>query len=101
MGCLFVIVAGFFPRVALLILWLARPELFGAAFANLLLPVLGIIFLPYTLLFFVVLWSPDGLSNLDWVWMVLALLLDLSSYGSWGYVNRDRYFRRRTSESNQ
>ena len=101
MGCMFVIVAGFFPRIALLILWLARPELFSAAFANLLLPVLGIIFLPYTLLFFVVLWSPGGLSNLDWFWMVLALLLDLSSYGSSGYVNRDYYFRRRSSGSDE
>ncbi|HEX6125275.1 MAG TPA: hypothetical protein VFZ23_07860 [Pyrinomonadaceae bacterium] len=97
MGCLFVVLAGFFPRIALLILWVARPTLFGAAFANLLLPILGIVFLPYTTLFFVVLWSPGGLSNLDWVWMVLALLLDLSSYGGSGYVNRDRYFRRRSS----
>lgn len=96
MGCLFAIFAGFFPRIGLLVIWLARPNLFSAAFANWILPILGVIFLPFTTLLYVVMWSPGvGLAGWDYVWLVLALLLDLSSYGGTGYANRERIVRRR------
>ena len=92
MGCLFALFAGFFPRLAALFLWLARPALFAAAFGgNWLWPVLGLIFLPFTTLLYVVLWSPGvGFAGLDWVWLGLALLMDLGGFGSTGYANRDR-----------
>lgn len=32
MGCLFANFAGFFPRLAVLLIWLAQPVLFSAAF---------------------------------------------------------------------
>ena len=32
MGCLFALFGGLFPRLALLILWIARPALVAAAF---------------------------------------------------------------------
>lgn len=92
MGCLFAIFGGFFPRLAVLILWLARPAYFSAAFGgNWLWPILGIIFLPFTTLLYVVLWSPDvGLIGLDWLWLAIAFVLDLSHVGGTGYVNRRR-----------
>ena len=37
MGCLFAMFGGLFPRLALLIVWIARPALVGVAF-NTLLP---------------------------------------------------------------
>jgi len=46
MGCLFALFAGIFPRLALFILWVARPARVDAAFDTFLLPLLGIIFLP-------------------------------------------------------
>jgi hypothetical protein len=53
--------------VATLILWLARPALFAAAFGGARRwPVLGIVFLPVTTLFSGVLWSPAGLVGWDW-----------------------------------
>ena len=91
MGCLFAIFAGAFPRVATLILWLARPLLFEAAFGGAWLwPVLGIVFLPITTLFYVVLWSPAGLVGWDWFWLFLAFMLDVGGAASSGYANRDR-----------
>lgn len=98
MGCLFAIFAGMFPRIGVFLLWLARPVLFSAAFGgSWLLPVLGIIFLPFTTLIYAFVWSPGvGLSGFDLIWVILALLLDLGSYGSSGYANRDRIYRRQT-----
>ncbi len=92
MGCLFAIFAGLFPRLGVLFIWLARPALFSAAFGgNWLWPLLGVIFLPFTTLMYVVLWSPGvGLAGLDWLWLIVAVFLDLGHLGGTGYVNRGR-----------
>jgi hypothetical protein len=76
---------------ATLIPWLARPALFDAAFGGARLwPVLGIVFLPVTRRFSVVLWSPAGLVGWDWFWLALAFFLDLGGAASSGSANRDR-----------
>ena len=97
MGCLFGIFAGLFPRLGVLLLWLARPALFSAAFGGFFLwPILGIFFLPFTTLMYVLTWMPGvGIVGLGWLWIILALLIDLGGLGSTGYANRDRYVRRR------
>lgn len=99
MGCLFAIFAGFFPRLGVLFIWLARPNYFSAAFGgNLLLPVLGVIFLPFTTLMYALIWSPQsGIAGVDWLWLTLAAAIDISSLGSTGYVNRDRMRARRAA----
>lgn len=96
MGCLFAIFAGLFPRLGVLLIWLARPVYFNAAFGGFWLwPILGVLFLPFTTLMYVLMWTPDvGLVGLDWLWLILAVILDLGSWGSTGYANRDRYMRR-------
>ena len=92
MPCLFAMFAGFFPRIATLLLWLARPALFSPAFGGAWLwPLLGVIFLPFTTLMYVILWGPAGnLTGWDWMWLILAVFLDVSHYASAGYANRDR-----------
>ena len=84
MGCLCSrYVWGPFPRLALLILWIARPALVGAAFNTFLLPLLGIIFLPFTTLIYVIVYIPGvGLTGLGWFWVILAVLLDISHWTS-------------------
>src|SRR6476659_7533826 len=91
MGCLFVLFAGMFPRLGVLFIWLARPNLFLAAFGGAWFwPLLGILFLPLTTLMYVILWSPAGqISAFDWFWLGLAFLLDLGIVGSSGYANRE------------
>lgn len=81
MPCLFALFAGFFPRLADVFLWIARPTWFMAPFnGNFFWPILGIIFLPFTTLFFVFLWSPGvGLQGFDWIWIGFALVMDISS----------------------
>jgi hypothetical protein len=54
-------------------------------------PLLGIIFLPFTTLMYVLLWSPGiGLVGFDWFWLILAVFLDISHWGATAYSNRDR-----------
>jgi hypothetical protein len=82
MGCLFALFAGVFPRLAVFILWVARPERVDAAFSTFLWPLLGIIFLPFATLIYLLLYTPGrGLSGWDWFWVILAALLDI---GHWG-----------------
>ena len=60
MGCLFAIFAGVFPRLAVLIVWIARPERADAAFSTFLWPLLGVIFLPFATLIYLLLYTPVG-----------------------------------------
>ena len=79
MGCLFAIFAGLFPRLALFIVWVAKPALVSAAFSTWLIPLLGIIFLPFATLIYVILYTPGfGLAPWEWFWVVLAGVFDLA-----------------------
>jgi hypothetical protein len=97
MGCLFAIFASLFPRLGVLLIWLARPVSFTSVFGGFLLwPILGIIFLPFTTLMYVLLWTPGiGVGPLGWLWLLLTALIDVGGWGSTGYVNRNLYTRRR------
>ena len=92
MPCLFALVAAAFPRLGTLFIWLARPAMFNAAFnGSWLWPVLGIIFLPFTTLMYVILWNPAGvLTGWDWLWLILAVFIDISHYASTAYTNREQ-----------
>jgi len=90
MGCLFALLGGLFPRLALLIVWIARPVLVSAAFNTFLLPLLGIIFLPFTTLIYVIVYTPNvGVVGFDWFWVILAVLLDISHWSA-SYTQRDQ-----------
>lgn len=89
MGCLLVLFGGLFPRLAVLFIWIARPAIFNAALDP-LWALLGIIFLPFTTLMYVLLWSATGLTGLDWLWLALAFIIDISSAGASAYGNRDK-----------
>ena len=82
MGCLLAIFAGLFPRIALVIFWIARPDTMDAIFTSFVWPVLGIIFLPFTTLIYVLLWQfPQGVTGWDWFWVGIAFLIDVSHWG--------------------
>jgi hypothetical protein len=79
MACLFAVFAGIFPRLGLLIIWIARPARVDAAFDTWLWPLLGLMFMP-----FVILWQAGGLSGADWFWVALAGLFDIAHWvGGW------------------
>ena len=45
-GCLFSLLVAGAPRLALVLLWIFRPERINQAFDTVLLPILGLLFLP-------------------------------------------------------
>jgi hypothetical protein len=47
---------------------------------DVLLPLLGIAFLPYTTVMYVITWSPTGTQGWDWLWIVLGLFLDVAHW---------------------
>jgi hypothetical protein len=89
-GCLTGIVAGF-SRIMLLMLWIARPVMMNTAFSTFILPCLGFLFLPFTTLVYVFLVQGVGrIQGLDWLWLVLAFIMDLGSIAAAGAANRNR-----------
>jgi hypothetical protein len=88
-GCLLALFAGVFPRLALVIVWVARPKMVDAAFDTWILPLLGIIFLPFATLIYVILWQTGGLAGFDWFWVILAAILDLGHWGA-SYTQRSQ-----------
>jgi hypothetical protein len=61
--------------------------------------VLGIIFLPFATLIYLLLYTPGrGLSGWDWFWFVLAALLDIGHWGA-SATQRNKIPGRRASEA--
>lgn len=89
-GCLTAFVSSF-SRIVLLMVWIARPAMMDAAFNTVILPCLGFLILPFTTLVYVYLIQGVGaIQGLDWLWLLLAVLMDIASLGASGYSNRNR-----------
>lgn len=86
-GCCLLAVAGsIIPRLTLLFLWIFT-DMVDDAFNSFILPLLGIIFLPFTtLMFAVAYWLSDGNVTWGWVLVAVAFFVDLGNYGggAWG-----------------
>ena len=78
------------PRFAILIWWLMRPVYFNTIFNTWIWPLLGLIFLPWTLLMYVII-GYNGITGFDWIWLGLALIFDIANYTGGAYGNRDRF----------
>ena len=75
----------------LLMVWIARPAMMNATFSTFILPCLGFMFLPFTTLMYVFLMQGVGtIQGLDWLWLFLAVVLDIASIGGAGAANRNR-----------
>lgn len=80
--CLVFLLAIFAPRLALLFVWIFgdRVEL---AFDTWIWPLLGLIFLPWTTLAYVFMWSPvGGVEGAEWIVIAFAVVIDLMSWAS-------------------
>ena len=44
------------------------------------LPLLGIIFLPYTTIMYMLTWTVTGIHGWDWIWIALGLFLDFTHH---------------------
>lgn len=81
------------PRFGFLIFWLipwGRVQIMRAL-NGWFLPLLGLIFLPWTTLIYVIIFPLYGL---DWLWLGLAVLADISAYAAGAARRRDASFYR-------
>ena len=95
MCCFFLGLVLLGPRIMGAFWWLFQPFRWQNAFEDWtslwwIWPVLGLIFLPWTTLMYVIV-APGGISGLwEWLFIVLAVVIDISAYTGGGYGNRNR-----------
>jgi len=90
MCCFFTALFFFGPRLAFLVYWLIAPARVTAAFNafNLqwLVGILGLIFAPWTVLMYVIVFPLNGF---DWIWLGFGVMADVASYVA-GYHKRQQ-----------
>ena len=91
-GCLLAFSAAVAPRLVLILAWIFGSRWDAVWDGNILLPILGIVFLPYTTIMYLLAWSPaiGGAGNIegwDWMWIVMGLFLDVMKWGQM-FANR-------------
>ena len=89
LGCFLALGIVVAPRVMLILAWIFSsrwPIVWGG---DLIMPLLGIAFLPYTTIMYMLVWKPTGIDGWDWLWILMGLILDLIH---WGHVvvNREK-----------
>jgi hypothetical protein len=80
LGCLIAFGIAFMPRVMLILAWIFSDRWDIVFKGNWLLPLLGIIFVPFTTVMYILVWSVGGIQGWDWMWIGLGLLLDVMQW---------------------
>jgi hypothetical protein len=89
--CLFTALVAAGPRLAFILWWIFQPARFNLAFdSSWLWPILGVLFLPWTALMWVIV-APGGVTGFDWMWIGLALVFDIATYVGNGESGRRQY----------
>ena len=83
LGCLLVVGFSIAPRAMLVLAWIFSDRWQVVWSGEWLWPLLGIIFVPYTTIMYVLVWTPSGIAGWDWLWIILGLILDVMHWGQW------------------
>ena len=68
-------------------------EKVGAAFDGFLLPFLGLLFLPWTTLAYVLAWTDqNGVTGVDWLFVGLGLAADIMTYSARAAKGKTSYY---------
>jgi hypothetical protein len=87
--CFVVLIALLSPRLALFLMAVFS-NLLSRAFDSWFLPLLGFFLLPWTTLAYAGFWdSGHKVAGFEWFIVILAFLIDLSSWGSSRFAKRD------------
>lgn len=83
MPCLFTVLGLFFPRIALVLVWLTG---YGSrAFDTMLVPLLGFFLMPFTTLFYAIALNEFGaVKGLGLLLVIVGVLFDLGGWGGAG-----------------
>jgi hypothetical protein len=91
MGCLLALLAAFAPRVTLILLWIFT-NIVDRAYVGFIVPLLGLLVLPYTTLFYALAYAPvAGVTGWGWISVGLGFLLDVGHWVGGGVTGRQRY----------
>lgn len=82
MPCLLALLAVAFPRVAIVLLWLFS-NFFTGVYHGIIIPVIGFLFLPLTLIVYTYLAKTSGghLTTTQFVFIFIAVVVDLGLIG--------------------
>ena len=84
--------ASAFPRIALVTDVDLRATGWTSRSSGWALPLLGLIFLPYTTFFYVLAYAPIvGVGGIGWLFVIFGFFLDLSSYFGGGRYSSQQY----------
>jgi hypothetical protein len=84
MGCLIVLLMAVSARSALAVTWIFT-DLVSRAFDGWVVPLLGLVFLPWTALLYALVYSPlKGVSLLGWVIVAIGFVADVGTLGDGG-----------------
>jgi hypothetical protein len=82
MCCLLLLATGLGPRIALGAWWIFGDKV-DLAFDTWVWPLLGLLLLPWTTIFYVLMWSAvGGVSGAEWLIVALGVVLDVATYSS-------------------
>jgi hypothetical protein len=80
MGCLLALLAAISPRLVIFLLWIFSDRL-TIALRSGWEGIIGFLLLPYTTLFYVLVYAPGkGVDSFGWVIVALGVVLDISSH---------------------
>jgi hypothetical protein len=89
LGCLLAMGLAVAPRIVLVLAWIFSDRWSVVWSGAWIAPLLGIIFLPYTTVMYVLLWKPTGIQGWDWLWIGLGVFLDITHWLQ-SYANRQQ-----------
>lgn len=89
-GCIVALIGMAAPRFAIFLVWLFSDRM-AIAFNGFLEAFLGFLLLPFTTLFFALVYAPvGGVSGFGWLIVGFGLILDISSYTSGAQARRSQ-----------
>ena len=95
MCCLALLTLGLGPRIAFAAWWIFGDKV-DIAYDTWIWPLLGLLFLPWTALFYTIAWSaPGGVNGAEWLIVGIGVALDIMTYSS--RAAQSRYDASRTS----
>mgnify|MGYP006319977037 CR=1 FL=1 len=86
MGCLFALIIMLSPRFGIVLLW-AFTNIVGRVYNGWFVPLLGLLFAPWTTLFYMMVASTGQVNLGGWIFVGIGLLMDMANY-SQSYVYR-------------
>ena len=82
MCCIVLLASGLGPRIVLAGWWIFGDKV-DATFSTWIWPLLGLLLLPWTTLFYVIAWTPVvGVSDAEWLLVALGFVLDIATYSA-------------------